>query len=159
MKTLIVTFLLLQFVLLVASFPTVSESGLIIHNNSTGTIYFDSTNAAQFDTRGTPGVTYKCETTTGSPHASNVRKSADKLKALPKGTWCKQYNMHRSHCTRMSVTGDAEIGICGDYWGMECVEAGKAAALIADKCMWNGLAGGTVWFDWVSKNRIIVYHS
>ncbi|KAI5779031.1 hypothetical protein EDC01DRAFT_755855 [Geopyxis carbonaria] len=91
-------------------------------------------------------ITYKCETTTGSPLANDVAKCGADLESRPATQYCTVNNPSGSHCTKLTSRGTAAIGICA-FW----------TAYMIPKCRWKNLMGGLV--DMGTGEKIIFYHS
>ncbi|KAI5851200.1 hypothetical protein DFP73DRAFT_590474 [Morchella snyderi] len=94
-----------------------------------------------------------CETSSGSPYTTDVRRAANTL--LNKASICKQNNLTGSKCTQMTDHNSAAIGICGPPGSqVHCMTAGRVGRAIAERCNNRGLAGGYGQYEW---GRIAVY--
>ncbi|PWW78443.1 hypothetical protein C7212DRAFT_362916 [Tuber magnatum] len=90
---------------------------------------------------------YKCETSWASPSIADIDNAAIRLTALGQ-RHCVQENANGSRCTKMMHFWSAAVSVCGPYLDyIYCFRAGFAAHTIANKCQWNGLAGGYFVFD------------
>ncbi|KAI5782609.1 hypothetical protein EDC01DRAFT_632332 [Geopyxis carbonaria] len=103
-------------------------------------------------------ITYKCETTTGSPLADDVAKCGADLQNKPAAQRCTVNNPGGSHCSQLTSRGTAAIGICGGYqqW-LNCRYAAFLTAYMIPKCRWRDLMGGLV--DMGTGQKLIFYHS
>jgi hypothetical protein len=60
-------------------------------------------------------ISYKCETSSGSPTYDDVKGAVIKLTQKPKDKLCEQLNPGGSFCKKLVTHKGAAISICGEY--------------------------------------------